>query len=425
MNKPNQKLSQEHLEYIVWLKGSYWSPEASKLFEEKFSMKVSDRYIRKIRASSVMTSGKQSIGVNRLSWPTMTIEREYDWQIGTIDELLEQFEIDPSEWFIDRCNITKSDKIIKTKDSVTSVPVTNIKASLSRAPYSDTRITQAIMDATVDVIKEKSHKVKETKTDWKNMLLLNIFDAHFGKLCIDHSTWERHWTSETELDFIEVAYGIIQKAKRDNLAKIVIPIGNDLLNFDWPKQETTKWTHQDTDTLYRDLFRVVISAVNKVVTYAWTIAPVELLFIEGNHDWVATFHLREVFKAMYTNNENVQVVDCTSPRQYLLYGNSLMWFTHGEKEKIDSLPSLMLRECAWLLKEAKYFDWYLWHTHTSKHWYNKISDELGWVHINFESSISPTDGRHHEMGYVGNRRWARGVVYSESRWPIATYPYYL
>ena len=74
------------------------------------------------------------------------------------------------------------------------------------------------------------------------------------------------------------------------------------------------------------------------------VAPVEIVFMGGNHDRHSSLMLMMYLDAYYKHADDVNVIVSPHIRQYVNYGNNLMGFTHGDGKVMNKLHSLMAHE---------------------------------------------------------------------------------
>ena len=65
-----------------------------------------------------------------------------------------------------------------------------------------------------------------------------------------------------------------------------------------------------------------------------------LLLAEGNHDPASSVWLQTMFSALYENEPRIEVVQTPLPYYALQHGRTSLFFHHGHKKKVESLPLL-------------------------------------------------------------------------------------
>ena len=242
---------------------------------------------------------------------------------------------------------------------------------------------------------KKSYPKKQSNKNNRKMLEVPIFDLHLGKMAWSGETGENYDYKIAKKRFFFVLNDIIERVKgRDDIEKIVFPVGSDFFNFDTLDGTTTIGTKQDNDLRWQKLFAVGVEILIKAIDMLTEIAPVEAFLIPGNHDKMTSFYAIQYLYAWYRDNGEVVVNHDPKVRKYIRYGSSLIGFTHGDKEK-KRLSHIMQVEAAEHWGKTKYREWHMGHFHSEK-----VREEGGIIFRNL-SSITGTDVWHYESGYVG------------------------
>ena len=98
----------------------------------------------------------------------------------------------------------------------------------------------------------------------------------------------------------------------------------------------------------------VIDALNEV-------APVSVLYNEGNHDRVFSYAIVKALEQRYEHCAGVEIDSDTSPRKYMLFGKNLIGFSHGKDEANLSTVMQMEEPVRWGSSLHRY--WFLGHLH--------------------------------------------------------------
>lgn len=243
---------------------------------------------------------------------------------------------------------------------------------------------------------------------------IDLFDVHIGKLA---------WRAETGQDYdLRIAEGVFRNALHDLIARatgfpaerILIPVGNDFFQVDNLQSATTKGTRVDSDGRYAKIIELGTASLIRGIEALVPIAPVDVLWVPGNHDRLASYHLCRELRAWFRHTGRVNVDVGANPRKYYEYGDNLIGFTHGDREKERSLPAIMLSEAADLLHKGQCREWHLGHQHRTKAWETTSVNEEDGVTVRRLASLSATDAWHHESGYVGNRRAAEVFIWGKT-----------
>lgn len=222
-------------------------------------------------------------------------------------------------------------------------------------------------------------------------LEVNLPDFHFGKsdgLSI---------TQQAEL-YVSSIKEIIEKAKPYEISRIILPLGNDMLNSEGMRKSTTKGTPQDDNSDWKVSFRVAWMSVVASIELLAKVAPVQVVMVLGNHDFERSFYLGELLDAAFANDERITVLNNGMERNYLVFGKNLLAYTHGDKIKQHDLPLIMATEVPMEFAQSTVRSWRLGHLH--KH----IKDEYRGIEVEFLPALCGSDEWHRAMGYFSDRK---------------------
>ena len=247
-----------------------------------------------------------------------------------------------------------------------------------------------------------------------HVLVINLFDCHFGKLCWAPETGDNYDLRIAEAVFGNAVDDLLRLTAGFPVERIVFAIGNDLHHVDTLSRTTTAGTPQDCDVRYFKMVDIVESSVLRALKKMADRANVDAFYLGGNHDRIASWHLCRTVAATFANATDRISVD-VSPRvrKYRRYGVNLFGFTHGHQVKEPrSLVNLMAIESPEEWARTTYRAWFLGHLHTSKSSVTQHSHEFNGVEIHWGPSPAGTDAYHFEEGYVGNRKAAEAYLCS-------------
>ncbi len=240
------------------------------------------------------------------------------------------------------------------------------------------------------------------------MLEINLADVHLNKLCFVDETGTEYNHTIAEEKLINIIHDIVERTKQYKFEKILLPVGQDFLNFDTVLGTTTKGTRQDASLRYPQMFKLSLKIFIYIINYLSQYAPVEVFYVGGNHDKMLSFCLVMALEQRYCNNENVYVDTSERLRKYYHYGNCLIGFAHGDEEK-SKIGKLMAVEVPELWGKTKYREMHCSHLHKEM-----VVDEMNGLILRRISSISGTDAWSYENGYVGAIRKAQAFIWDKN-----------
>lgn len=238
-----------------------------------------------------------------------------------------------------------------------------------------------------------------TKNERDFCAVVTPTDFHYGK---------KGWSDEVGEEYSrEVAEQRLVEKTQESLSLIsnygtpemfIVGAGSDWFHIDTDQATTTAGTPQDTDGSFAQIYVEGCDLAVKYIDILRSVAPVTILLMEGNHDRTSSISLLNYLYAWYKDDESVQVSRSFYPRQYVLYGESLLGFTHGDKPALKHLPSLMANEASkeWGMVENR-----IWFTGDKHH---EMSLDIGGTQIYQMPCLAGEDRWHTRNGYTTSRK---------------------
>ena len=255
--------------------------------------------------------------------------------------------------------------------------------------------------------------IRPKASDESHCLLIDPADVHINKLCSAFETCEEY-TSQIAVQRVkEGVSSIYNKAKGFNIDKIILIVGNDILNTDNTKGQTTKGTQQDTHMKWFDAFMMAKQLYIDIISTLVTIADLEVVYNVSNHDEMSGFFLMDSIYSWYNNHPNITFNRSPAHRKYTVYGKNLIGTTHGDGAKQNDLPLLMCHEASKHWHECNHRYWFTHHVH------HKTSKDIMSVQIESLRSPSPADSWHHKSGYQHSPLAIEGFIFHKTHGQVA------
>jgi hypothetical protein len=384
-----------------YLEGNYL--ELSKIFN--VSYETIRHIVRKLRRNNSNYSSLEN--TYELEEKDTKIIDSKNYTIKTPEELINYLNIDLAIWELEKSIVNKWEIGSKVQNQILSKELYQVKIWLKKKKQDIKILKEELIEGLRSLAPYS--KLESTKKELKQkskLLCISLPDLHFGKTVVDNS--ELSVTQKV----VKAIAKLIQLSSHNNIDRIVFPVGNDLLNVDNMMYTTTRGTHQFQNENIKSAYINARVTMCGVINYLKTIAKVDLIIVTGNHDSLTAFTLGDALESYYYNDKNVTINNTISTRKYYTYGENLIGFTHGDKEKHSDLPLIMAQEVPKKWAESKTREWHLGHFHREKTIkYVSIDSAIG-VKIRILPSLSGTDDWHYEKGYISNPE-AQALIYDK------------
>jgi len=242
-----------------------------------------------------------------------------------------------------------------------------------------------------------------------NLLEINIADAHLGKLSWAPETGhESYDTKIADAMYRRAQSTLFERAKYVKFEKVLMVIGNDLLNSDTAEGTTTKGTQVSTDGRYHKTFYRARTLIIDSIEQARKTAPVHVVVMPGNHDRLACFHLGDSLEMYFHGQADVVIDNEPTARKYFQFGKVMLMFTHGDTGQRMDMPAVMASEQPKMWGETLFRECHTGHLHQTR------TEEKHGVRVRILPSLSPPDAWHASNAYVGCLRSAEGYIWNKS-----------
>ncbi len=219
---------------------------------------------------------------------------------------------------------------------------------------------------------------------------VSLPDIHYGK--IDGQTLD-----EAEEVYMDTVKDLMNKASGLNIERILLPVGNDGMNSEGYSRATTKGTSQHDSAPWQETFVGYCNLMVRAISFLARTAPVDVIVIQGNHDYERMFYSGEFLRAFFLNDERVTVDNNYNSRKYYKYGTNMIMFTHGDKEKKAEMPLIMATEQPEMFAKTTHREVHCGHLH------KEMVNEYRGIKVRFIPSICGNDEWHKMMGYEAER----------------------
>ena len=289
---------------------------------------------------------------------------------------------------------------------------------------------EAIRNLITEIPKLKTPKYQRPVLSEEDMgrylLEIALFDVHFGMLAWGKETVHDYDLKIAEDLFLYAVQDLLKKAHGYQPAKIIFPFGNDFLHIDDPTNLTPQNRNPlDVDSRLIKIYQKAKKAVIKAIDYCRQVAPVDVVWIPGNHDMNVSFYLCDVISEIFAHDEDVNVDVGPKWRKFYPWGDSLLCFTHGVEEPLRDLPGIIATEEPKLWGDSKYREIHIGHKHRKQEmrWTN-VDTHQGTV-LRMIPSIATEDAWHYRKGYIKGYHAAESYLWDTDFGVIGQFTSYI
>lgn len=224
-------------------------------------------------------------------------------------------------------------------------------------------------------------------------LVMSPTDFHWGKYGWEDEVGERYDLEEAKRRLVTTTNEIIGRLP-GRPEKIILATGSDWFHVDTDLNTTTRGTSMDSCATPANILITGCKMAREHVDMLRQVAPIDIVFMPGNHDRHSAYALMLYLSAVYENCEDVTVEISPAVRNYRTYGNTLIGFTHGDKMNKNKLPAVMASEKAsdWGLSTCRV--WFTGHLH------HQQLHEIGGTYVIILPSLAGHDRYHHRAGFI-------------------------
>ena len=324
------------------------------------------------------------------------IEGKTTKRIKTLEDLINVCEIDTEIWEIVSWECNKWE--VGAKDASHKIQVTplfQVKAKLkpiSNEVNFQKEFTRFLSTYTPSVPKYTPAKYSHHRDC--GLLVLPKQDAHFNRYDVKGRN-----DIQARFRLVEsTTHEIVEEAHTLNeLEKITYIVGSDQFNSEWNGM-TTMGTPQENILTYQQAFKLIcdheVAVIEDLLNYTKNL---EILFVPGNHDEYAGWHMINWLACYYRKHPYVTVTEGNpdDPRRYERYGNTAVMYDHGAsmtgKELAQRFPLEFRKE--W----SKCDTFYIFSG--DKH--NELSFDVQGIKFYRVPALTPTKSKwEHRKGYL-------------------------
>lgn len=248
--------------------------------------------------------------------------------------------------------------------------------------------------------------------DSGKLMVIALVDQHLGKITFDRSYNDLVQSYKRAFSYF------LERAKKENVEKILMITGHDFFNIDNIANSTTSGTPQDNNITWKTLFKRGCQVNIDCITEGLKHFPIDIINVPGNHDEHTSFAMGEYLAAWFRECEHLNIDNTEkNDRKYYKWGKCLLGSTHCRYEKVKDLPLKMAVESKYF-SECEYRHFFLGHLHTQR-----TFEDHGIITEYLPTLMNSKDNFHISRGYVGNQVCSKAFIFDKEYGQLDNYYY--
>jgi hypothetical protein len=151
------------------------------------------------------------------------------------------------------------------------------------------------------------------------------------------------------------------------------------------------------------------------------VAPVEVIWIPGNHDFHASFYLSEVVKEHFRRDPHVTVDNTAEHRKARLWGKLLVGFAHDGSRRQVNFVNMLPQFFPELWGKSLYREWHVGHKHKKDEVKYAPTQTMGGTIIRQIPTLSTIDFWHYDNIFVDAVPAGESFIWDENNGIVAHY----
>ncbi len=341
-------------------------------------------------------------------------------RISTLKELLRFSRTDLKTWKVD-------DHVINSWEVTAKGPGGNlvrdfnfqVKAYLSRRIPGIDFADQAAMLKKYLAAFSPALPVYEHENPGDHLLEMDLFDIHYGKLCWKGESGQNMNSKMSRSRVMRSVCTLLERGRWFGIDRILFPVGNDFFNSDNQYDTTAKGTKQHEDGRWQKTFLEGKDLLIEIINLMRSFAPVDVVLVQGNHDFERSFYVAAVLEAVFDNADDVSVRLDGLQRKYYRYGSSLIGLTHGEGVPTKDLPLIMAQESKEMWAATRFREFHAGHIHHKKELQTITTKEYKGIMVRYLRALTGIDAWHSWKGFIGSQQSAEAFLFHKVNGPVA------
>ena len=231
-------------------------------------------------------------------------------------------------------------------------------------------------------------------------------DLHAGLFSWRKETNEDYNIHITKANFLKCVNDILERCQGRKFEKIIFVTLGDLLHVDNDNQTTAKGTFQQVDGRIAKVFDITLDMIIDAIELIGNFAPVEMIYISGNHDRTLGYALAKAVEKAFRNDSNITFDILPNPRKFRRFENVLIGWLHGDVAKNNITE--------WLQVEARkdYGDSLFAEVHAGHYHHQQTLEKSGMI-VRYLPTICASSAWEHQKAFGQNVKTVMSFVWNK------------
>ncbi len=332
--------------------------------------------------------------------------------IHTLDGALETAEVDLDKWEVDRYTTNSWQVPMKIREEDgTDTP--KLQTMYQVKVWLRAKITPLIEVSILRLAEDlaKAHIPLASKLPTPKLLRgsdsnvameIATVDPHIGKMAWGEETGSFDYDLPISLDwYLNVCENNLQRGAKFNPCQIFFVLGQDLLHAENLEGVTpTGGFVLDTDSRLPKIVAATLRAVIDAIYLCRQVAPVDVVWVPGNHDKHGSMYLGFAVQEHFRNDKHVTVDMSPERRKARLWGHTLVGWTHMITGKHNTWVNELAQRFHKEWGRSWFREWHYGHLHKKMEIKTFPIHTQGGVLLRQLTALSPIDAWHSEGGFT-------------------------
>lgn len=230
-----------------------------------------------------------------------------------------------------------------------------------------------------------------------------LLDAHIGKLAWGAETNAPNYDTKIGCEtYLDACTRLLAQTNGIKLESIKFIFGHDFMHVENLQGTTSTGGHiLDHDSRLPYIYMKAKKTILESIYMCREIAPVEIIWIPGNHDIHISYVMADMIKEHFKDCKWVDVDNEPTWRKVRVWGDLMVGFAHDASTRkkvptINMLPQFWPEEWG----KSKWREWHVGHKHKKMEERFMPTATVGSVIVRQISTLGPIDAWHYQNMYV-------------------------